>query len=211
VELEDGLVTPAWVNVLPLENRRWAFEVCIREGKTREVRRLCAALGLEVEHLMRTQFGPVRIGQLAPGSTRALTGREIAMLEALTGLELGVDPPTMSQRRRERERHDRDRRTSGGGGGSGGGAPARRPSRESRGEGSPSRPSRGGSAREGQRGRAASDERGSAPRKPAGPARRDTRSAGPRADGPRSGGPRADGPRSGGGAQRRPPRGDGRR
>jgi 23S rRNA pseudouridine2605 synthase len=107
VELEDGMVTPAWVAVHPLENRRWAFEIAIREGRTREVRRLCAALGLEVERLMRTQFGPVRIGQLAPGATRSLTGREIAMLEALTGSELGVKPPSISERRRERERRDR--------------------------------------------------------------------------------------------------------
>lgn len=109
VELDDGIVTPAWVNVSPLENRRWAFEIAIREGRTREIRRLCAELGLEVDRLVRVQFGPVRIGQLAPGDTRSLTGREIAMLEALTGSELGVAPPSISQRRRERERHDRAR------------------------------------------------------------------------------------------------------
>ena len=40
--LEDGVVRLAWVNVRPLEHRRWAFEVSIREGRTREVRRLCA-------------------------------------------------------------------------------------------------------------------------------------------------------------------------
>lgn len=112
VELEEGVVTPAWVAVHPLENRRWAFEIAIREGRTREVRRLCAALGLEVERLTRTQFGPVRIGQLAPGATRSLTGREIAMLEALTGTELGVKPPSISERRRERERRDREARES---------------------------------------------------------------------------------------------------
>ncbi|MEO7965102.1 MAG: pseudouridine synthase [Gemmatimonadaceae bacterium] len=107
VALDDGMVTPAWVNVSSLDNRRWAFEIAIREGRTREIRRLCAELGLEVERLVRTQFGPVRIAQLAPGDTRALTGREIAVLEAVTGSELGVSPPSLSQRRRERERRDR--------------------------------------------------------------------------------------------------------
>ena len=93
VELEDGLVKPAWVNVTPMENRFWAFEIALREGRTREVRRLCAALGLEVSHLIRTQFGPVRIGQLEPGSWRELSPREAAMLEVFTGTEIPAGKP----------------------------------------------------------------------------------------------------------------------
>ena len=93
VELEDGLVKPAWVNVRPLENRRWSFEVAIREGRTREVRRLCAALGLEVERLERVQFGPVRIGELASGAWRELSPREAAMLEVLTGTDVPAGKP----------------------------------------------------------------------------------------------------------------------
>lgn len=93
VELDDGVVTPAWVNVTPLERRRWGFELAIREGRTREVRRLCAALGLEVEHLMRTQFGPVRLGLLEPGKWRELSPREAAMLEVLTGTDVPAGKP----------------------------------------------------------------------------------------------------------------------
>ena len=80
LELEDGPVKPAWVQVRPLGGRRWAFELALREGKNREVRRICAALGLEVEKLVRTQFGPVRLGKLAPGVSRPLSGREVAGL-----------------------------------------------------------------------------------------------------------------------------------
>jgi 23S rRNA pseudouridine2605 synthase len=47
------------------------------------VRRLCAALGLEVERLVRTQFGPIQLGKLAPGVSRPLTERERIMLEGL--------------------------------------------------------------------------------------------------------------------------------
>lgn len=103
VELEDGVVTPAWVNVHPLEGRRWGFEVAIREGRTREVRRLCAALGLGVERLVRTQFGPVRLGLLAPGAWRELSPREAAMLEAMTGREVPAGkPPKKRDDRKER-------------------------------------------------------------------------------------------------------------
>lgn len=83
VELDDGLVRPAWVQVRALGNRQWAFEVAIREGRNREVRRLCAALGLEVIHLVRTQFGPVRLGKLAPGGSRPLSERELLLLAEL--------------------------------------------------------------------------------------------------------------------------------
>ena len=110
VELEDGLLKPAWVNVLPMDNRRWSFEIAIREGRTREVRRLCTALDLEVERLVRTQFGPVRIGQLPPGEWRELNGREISLLEVVTGTDIPSPQKSQSQRRRERERHDKGRR-----------------------------------------------------------------------------------------------------
>ncbi|MEO7521862.1 MAG: pseudouridine synthase [Gemmatimonas sp.] len=83
VRLEDGLVVPRDVSAHPVGDRRWAFQVTIAEGRTHEVRRLCEALGLEVERLVRTQFGPVRLGSLAAGETRALTPGERDVLEAL--------------------------------------------------------------------------------------------------------------------------------
>lgn len=83
VQLEDGLVVPRDASATPLGNRRWAFEVTIAEGRTHEVRRLCDALGLSVERLVRTRYGPVKLGDLAPGSARALSAREREMLDAL--------------------------------------------------------------------------------------------------------------------------------
>jgi pseudouridine synthase len=83
VELEDGLVTPAFVDAQPLGKGRWEFEVTIAEGRTREIRRLCEALGLEVERLVRTQFGPVRLGKLPFGESRPLTPAERRSIEAL--------------------------------------------------------------------------------------------------------------------------------
>ena len=85
VELEDGLVEPVHVDAAPLGNRRWAFEVTIAEGRNREVRRLCEALGLTVEHLVRTQFGPVKLGELPPGEVRELTARELSLVRTLAG------------------------------------------------------------------------------------------------------------------------------
>ena len=80
VMLEDGLVQPTRVEARKLGRDRWNFEVTITEGRKREVRRLCSALGLGVERLVRTRFGPIQLGDLPTGATRKLTPRERAAL-----------------------------------------------------------------------------------------------------------------------------------
>jgi 23S rRNA pseudouridine2605 synthase len=82
VTLEDGPVKPKRVEARKLGRDRWDFEVTITEGRKREVRRLCSALGLGVERLVRTRFGPIRLGDLATGATRKLTPRERSLLLA---------------------------------------------------------------------------------------------------------------------------------
>lgn len=83
VTLDDGPVKPKRVSARRLGRDRWEFEVTITEGRKREVRRLCSALGLGVERLMRVKFGPVELGDLATGATRKLTAREKSALLAL--------------------------------------------------------------------------------------------------------------------------------
>ena len=84
VELEDGPVRPEAVDVTPGERpRTWDLTLTIREGRTREVRRLCEHVGLEVLRLVRTSFGPVQLGSLAAGTTRTLTTKERTLLDAL--------------------------------------------------------------------------------------------------------------------------------
>lgn len=85
VRLHDGVVRPSHVGVRPAEHGRWLLEVVISEGKKREVRRLCRALGLKLERLVRTRYGPVRLGNLPPGQSRRLTDGERASLSLLVG------------------------------------------------------------------------------------------------------------------------------
>ena len=84
VKLEDGLVMPRDVSARRAGRGMWELDITIAEGKTREVRRLCEALGLEVERLVRTKFGPVKLGSLESGKTRPLTARENEIISALT-------------------------------------------------------------------------------------------------------------------------------
>jgi 23S rRNA pseudouridine2605 synthase len=54
--------------------------VTLREGRYREVKRLCRAVGLRVRRLVRVAYGPLRLGRLAPGTWRDLTPCELAAL-----------------------------------------------------------------------------------------------------------------------------------
>ncbi len=83
VLLDDGQVNPMGVTSRPLGNGLHEFGVTITEGRKREVRRLCGALGLTVERLIRVRYGPVSLGGLGVGKSRPLTEnekREIARL-----------------------------------------------------------------------------------------------------------------------------------
>lgn len=84
VELEDGLVLPRAVEIRPLGRGKWDFELTIAEGRSREIRRLCEALGLEVDRLIRVRFGPVSLGSLRTGSTRQLTPNELRDIRKIT-------------------------------------------------------------------------------------------------------------------------------
>jgi 23S rRNA pseudouridine2605 synthase len=103
VQLEDGLVMPRDVLARRVGRGLWELEIVIAEGRTREVRRVCEALGLVVERLVRTKFGPVKLGSLGSGKTRPLTAREKEIISAL-GKSGGNGRKTTRGARRERNR-----------------------------------------------------------------------------------------------------------
>jgi len=81
VQLEDGPTAPARARRLGAHE----IELTIREGRNRQVRRMCEAVGHPVLELCRTGFGPLRLGGLAPGEHRRLGERELARLRELPG------------------------------------------------------------------------------------------------------------------------------
>ncbi len=80
--LVDGRpVVTSDVRVRPGHEGRSIVDVTLTEGRNRIVRRWCEAMGLKVERLARTSYGPVRLGDLEPGEWRVLSDKEIAGLE----------------------------------------------------------------------------------------------------------------------------------
>ena len=74
----DGRITaPAEVRVLTKEPNRVVCEIVIHEGRNRQVRKMCEAVGLEVARLKRTAIGPIRLGMLKPGAVRELNKEEL--------------------------------------------------------------------------------------------------------------------------------------
>ena len=76
IELEDGPTAPA-------RARRVAggvIELELHEGRNRQVKRMCAAVGHPVRALQRVRFGPLRLGDLAPGGHRRLGAAEVERL-----------------------------------------------------------------------------------------------------------------------------------
>ena len=76
VELEDGPTAPARVRLLGPATAR----VVIHEGRNRQVRRMCEAVGNRVTYLARTRIGPLVAPELAPGHWRQLSIAEITSL-----------------------------------------------------------------------------------------------------------------------------------
>jgi pseudouridine synthase len=110
VELEDGIVRATAVEARQVGNRTSELELTIAEGKNREVRRLCEALGLEVERLVRVRFGPVVLGPLPSGATRPLSSRERHELEELLGRPLGLSAENARPVRKDRPRRPASKR-----------------------------------------------------------------------------------------------------
>jgi 23S rRNA pseudouridine2605 synthase len=76
VELEEGRTAPAGVRQL----RSGSLEITLREGRKRQVRRMCEAVGHRVTELERVSFGPLGLRGLAPGESRLLKRAEVERL-----------------------------------------------------------------------------------------------------------------------------------
>ncbi len=87
VELDDGLTAPAKATLVDQGDGAALVSLVLHEGRKRQVRRMCSALGHPVRRLVRVRIGPIRDPDLGPGAWRELTADEV---RALDGATVGV-------------------------------------------------------------------------------------------------------------------------
>ncbi len=88
VELEDGVTAPARASQIS----PGVLRITIHEGRNRQVRRMCDAIGFPVTRLVRVRIGPLRDASLAPGEWRTLTLDEVReLVEAVAGAPRSYD------------------------------------------------------------------------------------------------------------------------
>ena len=89
VELDGRLTAPADVYVISKEEGRAVLEIVLREGRNRQIRRMCESQNLEVARLRRIAIGPIKLGMLQTGQWRDLTPAEVESLFKASGMKTG--------------------------------------------------------------------------------------------------------------------------
>lgn len=96
--LEDGPTAPAQVSRARLDVGEAAppgscyLRFVLREGRKRQIRRMCAAVGHPVARLIRVRIGPIQLGDLPPGAYRPLTDEELGRLRDQVDWSTGSRP-----------------------------------------------------------------------------------------------------------------------
>jgi 23S rRNA pseudouridine2605 synthase len=86
IELDDGLVKADSFRLVDTVGNRVMVEVVLHEGRKHVVRRMLAEIGHPVSRLVRTDYGPISLGNLKPGKQRKLSQQEIGALFHAVGL-----------------------------------------------------------------------------------------------------------------------------
>ncbi len=98
VEIDTGKTAPAQVMVVTKEAGRVVLRMTITEGKNRQIRKMCEAVGLEVARLRRTTIGPIQLGMLQPGEWRELSATEVGSIRNAVKLEASKPNPDKKKR-----------------------------------------------------------------------------------------------------------------
>ena len=81
IELDGYRIRKPGVKLLRAEGEKARFQITIHEGRNRQVRRMCAAAGMEVIRLRRIREGNISLGDLPSGKWRYLTPQELERAE----------------------------------------------------------------------------------------------------------------------------------
>lgn len=87
VDIGEFVTSPAKVRMIKPGSRESTLEIIIHEGRKRQVKRMCKAVGHPVVRLRRVEYGGIGLGSLKPGKHRLLTEAEVKFLRNKVALE----------------------------------------------------------------------------------------------------------------------------
>lgn len=82
IRLDDGVTLPAETHLINRTEDESIFEIAIREGRNRQIRRMCAKLGYPITRLVRVAIGGLQLMKMEPGEWRHLTVHEVSALKS---------------------------------------------------------------------------------------------------------------------------------
>ena len=88
MEIDGRITAPADAHVIEKQDNRVVMEIVLYEGRNRQIRKMCEALGLEVARLKRTSMGSLKLGMLPPGKWRELKEDEVHKLMVSSGMKV---------------------------------------------------------------------------------------------------------------------------
>jgi len=91
IVLKGRVTAPARVKRLSSTGNNAWLEIAIREGRNRQIRRMCTKIGHPVMKLKRIRYGPLSLGSLNSGSHRRLSAKEIEHLYKCCGSDKTLD------------------------------------------------------------------------------------------------------------------------
>jgi 23S rRNA pseudouridine2605 synthase len=86
VKIEEDVVASGEGKIIRAEKERSVFELTLKEGRKREIKRMCEMVGFPVSNLIRSKFAHLSARGLQTGQWRYLTDREILQLKKMVGL-----------------------------------------------------------------------------------------------------------------------------
>lgn len=91
MQLSDGQTQPAEVMLVATGGGESRLRIVITEGRNRQVRRMCEAIGHPVRRLKRVAMGPLHLGELSLGEVRELREAQVNSLRQAVGLPTGEE------------------------------------------------------------------------------------------------------------------------
>ncbi|MCQ2483816.1 MAG: rRNA pseudouridine synthase [Clostridia bacterium] len=88
MEIDGRMTAPAEAHIIEKQENRVVLEIVLYEGRNRQIRKMCEAMGLEVARLKRVSVGSIKLGMLPQGKWRELSEDEVHKLMVSSGMKV---------------------------------------------------------------------------------------------------------------------------